>query len=95
MTLGQPLRAGKFRSLKRWIMGLGVGVVVLALLGGTMVGVAEHYTAQPNFCASCHIMGPYYATWKKDPHGGRLHIACVECHYAPASAPPSRPSCAA
>jgi nitrate/TMAO reductase-like tetraheme cytochrome c subunit len=56
---------------------------VLALLGGTFVVVAEHQTAQPSFCASCHIMEPYYATWKNDVHGGKHNIACVDCHYAP------------
>jgi nitrate/TMAO reductase-like tetraheme cytochrome c subunit len=53
------------------------------VLGGAVVGVGEYYTAQPNFCASCHIMEPYYASWSEDVHGGKLGIACVDCHYAP------------
>ena len=28
-------------------------------------------------------MVPYYETWQADLHGGKLDIACVECHYAP------------
>jgi nitrate/TMAO reductase-like tetraheme cytochrome c subunit len=78
-----PPRPRRFRRLRRWLIGIGIGIVVMILLGGTFVGVAEHYTAQPNFCASCHIMEPYYASWKQDTHGGRLGVACVDCHYAP------------
>ncbi|MFI5455949.1 MAG: cytochrome c3 family protein [Isosphaerales bacterium] len=80
---GTPPRRRRFRRFRRWLIGFGIGLGVLAVLGGTFIGVAEHYTAQPNFCASCHVMEPYYTTWKQDIHGGRLGIACVDCHYAP------------
>ncbi len=80
---GTPSRRPRFRLLNRWAMKLVISLGVLALLGGTLLGVAEHHTAQPNFCASCHIMEPYYNTWKQDTHGGRLGVACVDCHYAP------------
>jgi predicted CXXCH cytochrome family protein len=69
--------------LRRWLVRLGIVLVALTVAGGAIVGVGEHYTAQPNFCASCHIMEPYYASWKEDVHGGKLGIACVDCHYAP------------
>ena len=80
---GAPQRPRRFHRLGRWLVGIGIGLVVMTLLGGTFVGVAEHYTAKPIFCASCHIMEPYYASWKQDTHGGRLNVACVDCHYAP------------
>ena len=57
--------------------------MAIVVLGVVMLGAAEYYTAKPNFCASCHIMEPYYESWKKDAHGGHFNVACVDCHYAP------------
>ncbi len=74
---------GKPRRLRRWLLRIVLFLVIASALGGGLVGVAEHHTSQPEFCASCHIMGPYYASWKADLHGGKLDVACVECHYAP------------
>ena len=75
-----PRRRRRFR---RFLLR-AVGVLsVFALLGVGFFAFAEHYTAQPNFCASCHIMEPYYQTWQNDPHGGKANVACVDCHYAP------------
>lgn len=71
------------RRFRKWLFVSTAALGVVALLGAGFVGVAEYYTAQPNFCASCHIMEPYYATWKNDPHGGKANVACVDCHYAP------------
>ena len=82
-TGGKPPRGPKSRRLSRRLIKVGIGLGALCLLGGAFVGVAEHHTAQPSFCASCHVMEPYYATWKADTHGGRLNVACVDCHYAP------------
>ena len=65
--------------VKRTLIGLIGGVVAAAAL----LGVAEHETAQPDFCGSCHIMEPYHESWAADLHGGKLDIACVDCHYAP------------
>ena len=76
----QPKQPHRFR---RWLLAIVIGLVVLACLGGGFLVFAEHYTAQPTFCASCHNMEPYYASWKQDTHGGHLNIACVDCHYAP------------
>lgn len=56
---------------------------ILSIIGIALLGYAEHRTSQANFCGSCHIMEPYYASWKGDLHGSKLDIACVECHYAP------------
>jgi nitrate/TMAO reductase-like tetraheme cytochrome c subunit len=71
------------RRIRRWIIRFGIVLGVAVVLGGTLIGLAEHHTAQPNFCASCHVMEPYYATWKQDTHGAHLGVACVDCHYAP------------
>jgi nitrate/TMAO reductase-like tetraheme cytochrome c subunit len=71
------------KRLKRWLVRLLIVFVGLSLFGGALVGVAEYKTSQPDFCASCHIMEPYYKSWQADMHGGKLGIYCVDCHYAP------------
>ncbi len=53
-------------------------VIVLAIV---VIG-AEYYTSRPSFCGSCHIMKPYYESWKKDKHSEK-NVACVDCHYPP------------
>jgi nitrate/TMAO reductase-like tetraheme cytochrome c subunit len=53
-------------------LALGLGLVALVF----MVQVSS----TPTFCGSCHIMKPYYASWKQSRHAG---IACVECHISP------------
>lgn len=59
-------------------------VILVMLIIAAVAGLytAEHYTAQPQFCGSCHIMKKYYNQWVKDKHGEK-GVACVECHYAP------------
>lgn len=43
---------------------------------------AIHHTAQPDFCNSCHIMEPYFASWQNSSHA---QVGCIECHYEPGS----------
>lgn len=38
------------------------------------------FSASPQFCKSCHIMKPYYESWKASKHN---KVGCVECHYPP------------
>lgn len=54
--------------------GLAVALSLVALL------TAVEVSSQPQFCGSCHIMTPYYESWKASKHH---NIACVECHIAP------------
>jgi nitrate/TMAO reductase-like tetraheme cytochrome c subunit len=54
--------------------GLGLGLLVVFAL------IAMLGTSTPRFCGTCHIMKPYYASWKASPHN---RIACVECHISP------------
>jgi hypothetical protein len=58
-------------------------VIGILVAGAALLGVAEHETAKPDFCGSCHIMEQYHESWQADLHGGKLDVACVECHYAP------------
>lgn len=78
-----PVTSTRAGFWKRWSVRAGIGLVVMLLLGAALVGVAEHRTAQPDFCGSCHIMDAYYESWQADMHGSKLDVACVECHYAP------------
>jgi predicted CXXCH cytochrome family protein len=55
-------------------VGLGVALGLVAML--FMVQVSS----TPTFCGSCHIMKPYYDSWKHSKHS---NVACVECHIAP------------
>lgn len=81
---GENGRANKpRRRIKRWLISSAITLGVILALGMTGLGVAEHRTSQPGFCASCHIMQPYYTSWNEDVHGSKLDIACVDCHYAP------------
>jgi hypothetical protein len=43
-------------------------------------GASVELTSTSSFCNSCHIMNPYYASWKHSSHKG---VECVQCHIAP------------
>ena len=45
-----------------------------------MVAGAGWYTSRPQFCASCHIMEPYYKSWQESSH---KDVTCIECHFPP------------
>ena len=71
-----PVRLFKrWWSLKlRWrIATLGVAFVVFTV---TSIEV----TSQNWFCNSCHIMNPYYASWKSSSHAD---VNCTQCHIPP------------
>ena len=58
-----------------------IGLFLLAGGSAVLFG-AVHHTAQPQFCNTCHIMEPYYASWQNSKHA---NVACIECHYEPGS----------
>ena len=57
-----------------------------ALLGSFLLlillvtAAAGWYTSRPQFCASCHIMEPYYKSWQESTH---KDVSCIECHFPP------------
>ena len=57
-------------------------LVVLGIVGGG-VGVWE-YHKQPQSCAVCHIIRPYYESWKNSVPLANAHaqaeVACLDCH---------------
>jgi len=64
------------RSLRLLTLGgaLAFGLLVVA------TGLAMQVSSTPNFCGSCHLMKPYYESWRHSKHN---QIACVECHISP------------
>jgi len=61
----------------RWItysaaLLLATGLIALVLMVET--------SSQPQFCGSCHIMAPYYESWKTSSHS---EVPCVDCHISP------------
>jgi nitrate/TMAO reductase-like tetraheme cytochrome c subunit len=53
---------------------------LVAGLGIVGVWTSIHISSRPQFCGSCHIMNPYYESWKESRHS---MVACVECHIPP------------
>ncbi len=53
-------------------LAIGLGLVFLVF--------AAQVSSTPTFCGSCHIMKPYYESWKHSRHS---RIACVDCHIPP------------
>jgi predicted CXXCH cytochrome family protein len=73
----EPSYAQRVRlTLLRLAAVAGVVLVVLAL----MTSGAAHYTSRSEFCASCHIMEPYYVSWQESTHHD---VACIKCHFPP------------
>src|SRR5512134_2258741 len=73
-------RAGGGRLTPRGVriatfgVSLAFGLVVVAML------LAMQVSSTPTFCGSCHLMKPYYESWRHSKHN---QIACVECHISP------------
>lgn len=67
----------------RWLKRLGITFAIVLVVTIVLLIVADHQTSKPEFCGSCHIMKSYYESWHADVHGGKLEVACVDCHYAP------------
>src|SRR5262245_16565692 len=83
MTDTTPATGRQPVARRRWVKRLSLTILGLLVGSAALLGVAEHETAKPDFCGSCHIMDPYHESWEADMHGGKLEVACVDCHYAP------------
>ncbi len=66
--------------LRKWARRGVVGLAVFVPASIAFTYVAFEASSQPRFCGSCHIMAPYYESWKTSSHN---RIACVECHIPP------------
>jgi nitrate/TMAO reductase-like tetraheme cytochrome c subunit len=68
----------RVRRLRFRVVGLAAGMALG--IGIVAMGTAMEVSSRPSFCGSCHIMAPYYESWK---HSSHKNIACVECHIPP------------
>lgn len=59
------------------ILVTGAVLFILFILG---LAASVVYTERPKFCISCHMMQPYYDSWKTSSH---KEVNCIECHYEP------------
>jgi hypothetical protein len=73
---------GAPRALVRALRRLNwPGRILVALVGAGTLGIGTvEMTGQPGFCNSCHVMHPYYDSWKKSSHAG---VNCLDCHLRP------------
>jgi predicted CXXCH cytochrome family protein len=65
-------------SVRFKALSLAAGLLVAIGLVG--MGTAVEVSSRPQFCGSCHIMAPYYESWRESSH---RNIACVDCHIPP------------
>jgi predicted CXXCH cytochrome family protein len=75
-----PDRKAAWRGLRRGLLRAGAVLGTFLLLLLLLTGVAGWYTSRSEFCRSCHIMEPYYQSWKESSHSD---VSCIECHFAP------------
>jgi nitrate/TMAO reductase-like tetraheme cytochrome c subunit len=61
---------------------IGLGFLVAFLAGIPASYAFIEWSVQPSFCTNCHLMDPYYKSWKESSHG-KAGVACIECHYEP------------
>ncbi|MHC4940053.1 MAG: multiheme c-type cytochrome [Planctomycetota bacterium] len=64
----------------RVLIAFAIGLSATVSIGGGGSVVALGLTTQPEFCQTCHIMEPYYESWK---HSSHSHVTCVDCHFEP------------
>ena len=79
---GTPGSPGRLRALLGITALRTAGFVGALLLAVGIVALlsAVEVTSRPQFCGSCHIMKPYYESWRHSTH---RNVACVECHIPP------------
>lgn len=71
---------GRNRRLEAFVW-LAIRLLPFALIVViAMIPVSIHATSTPGFCNSCHIMEPYYNSWKNSAH---KDVNCVTCHLPP------------
>jgi predicted CXXCH cytochrome family protein len=75
-----PDRQTAWRGIRRGLLRAGAVLGTFLLLLLLLTGVAGWYTSRSEFCRSCHIMEPYYQSWKDSTHSD---VSCIKCHFAP------------
>jgi len=66
----------------RVLLGVLAALVVVAAAAGAVLFQASK---KPSFCATCHIIEPYYNSWKEGDLLAARHaeagVDCLECHH--------------
>lgn len=57
-----------------------VAIVVAVVVLGVLFVATSLYTDRPQFCQTCHEMGPFYDAWTQGPHAEN---SCIDCHIEP------------
>ncbi|MFN4218433.1 MAG: cytochrome c3 family protein, partial [Candidatus Bipolaricaulia bacterium] len=59
---------------RRWLVLALIAIAILIWLAWA----GARATDQPDFCASCHFMKPFYDNWASSSHA---RVNCIDCHY--------------
>ena len=70
---GGLMKLGRY-TVAGYAVAVGLGIGLILTYG------AMEASSTPAFCGSCHVMEPYYESWKASSH---TDIACVDCHIPP------------
>ncbi len=80
----------KLASLPKWLRILLIAIavfiagVVLPFLSWVITDEGLNRTAHAEFCAQCHSMEPFWASYTQDIHGGNsrfgFQASCTNCH---------------
>lgn len=75
--MGRRIRAIRerlrFRRWGKWLLAGGAAFLLISVIG-------VEATSRPAFCNSCHVMEPYYTSWRLSAH---KDVSCVGCHISP------------
>jgi nitrate/TMAO reductase-like tetraheme cytochrome c subunit len=66
--------------MKTWRLRLLQALLIFAPMGVIALFAGVQISSQPGFCGTCHVMRPFYESWKTSTH---KEIPCVECHIPP------------
>ncbi|MDW7727800.1 MAG: cytochrome c3 family protein [Candidatus Methanoperedens sp.] len=71
--------------LKHWVSRNKLPIIIIFVVLFSTAAIASEkmleITENPEFCGkNCHIMRPYYDSWRTSSHND---VRCVDCHYEP------------
>lgn len=66
--------------MKSWRLRLLQVLLIFAPMGAVALFTGVQISSQPGFCGTCHVMRPFYESWKTSTH---KDVPCVECHIPP------------
>lgn len=71
----------KYLNKRVILIVLGIAIVVGGVTAGALLKASEN----PSFCATCHIIKPYYVSWSEgallDNKHAQEDIECLDCHH--------------